>query len=712
MRIFPDLLKRLGGAVLLAVAWASGAFGGAPSMEELFWKRAWGAVEQRVIQEGNFLSLSDATFAANAFWMQKRYGDAVDLLAPRRHALPPEVRVYADLMLVLGYERTNRREEALKLGKDLWPRTSADVRYYVAYALARIYRDEGKTSEAREWFRRTVASAEDAASRLPALKALMELPGATVTDALRVLEDQPLNAQALEILKKEKKPSAGVLMALGYAAHAKGKHKEAIELLEKARRLGAGERASFWYALSLYRLGRTAEAVKVWTPVALSGDRYAHRAAERLGIAAGKGQAQVAAAVLEKVVQERRGRIRQVALFQLIKIAREYGVGDEAAWKQRLLRDEPGSSAAVEILWKDGLAAWDRGDLVQARDFWSRGAAFGPGAQWPPRFLYWLARVDDRAGRTASADASRRKLGYQYPTSTYAFRVFPRGSKPLSDDVPPSLRGTPSLLEKWGFIQYARLTLARSPSAADRFRAARIARWMEDDRGAYSLAGTLTGALATEPWMSRELLRMLYPRPYEKTVLAAGVSFDVSPELLWAVMRQESGYNPSVTSHVGAMGLMQLMPATAKDEAQRLKIPLKDAYQVDTNITLGAAHLARHLRRFVEPAKAAAAYNAGGGSVSRWEGRGRDLEEWIEAIPFLETNDYVRRVMGNWETYRLIYGDSPRRKASPDQGSRGGESPLASEDFPPEAGLSPDLSPEDAPEVPGEPPSGGENQGG
>jgi len=145
MRIFPDLLKRLGGAV----AWASGAFGGAPSMEELFWKRAWGAVEQRVIQEGIFLSLSDATFAANAFWMQKRYGDAVDLLAPRRHALPPEVRVYADLMLVLGYERTNRREEALKLGKDLWPRTSADVRYYVAYALARIYRDEGKTSEGR-----------------------------------------------------------------------------------------------------------------------------------------------------------------------------------------------------------------------------------------------------------------------------------------------------------------------------------------------------------------------------------------------------------------------------------------------------------------------------------------------------------------------------------------------------------------------------------
>lgn len=716
MRHFFILAKLLCGGILLVGSLVSGACGAQPSMEELFWQRAWGAIDQRVTQEGNFLSLSDVTFGANALWIQKRYGDAVELLAPRRHALPPEVRPYADLMLVLGYERTNRREQAMKLGTELWPRTPEDIRYYVAYAMARLHRDAGNSAEARTWFRRMVSSAEDAPSRLPALKALMELPGATTADALRVLEDQPLNARALEVLKKDKKPSAGVLLALGYASHAKGQNKEAAALLEKARRFGAGERASFWYGFSLYHLGRVGEAVKVWTPVALSGDRYAHRAAERLGIAAGKGQAKAAAAVLEKVANTRRGRVRQVALFQLIKIAREYGVGDGAVWKKRLLREEPGSPMAVEILWKEGLEAWEKGDMVQARSSWARGAAFGAGSQWPPRFLYWLARVDERTGHVASADAMRRKLGDLFPTSVYAFRVFPGGSKPVSDDVPSSLRGHPSLLEKWGFIQYARLVLARSTSASDRFRAARIAGWMEDDKGAYALAGTLTGVLAAEAWMPRELLRMLYPRPYEKTVLAAGRSFDVSPELLWAVMRQESGYDPSVTSYVGAMGLMQLMPGTAKGEAQRLKIPLRDAYHVDTNILLGTAHLAGNLKRFGEPAKAVAAYNAGGGSVSRWEGRGRDLEEWIEHIPFLETNEYVRRVLGNWEMYRLIYGDSPRRTTSPDQELRPGDGGNVSEDekvdVMEDPVLSQDETPENAPDVPEGTPPGGGNLGG
>ena len=717
MSFFVGLRKRVCLGALLVACVVPAAFGAKPSMEELFWQRSWGAIDQRVAQEGSYLSLSDVTFAANALWIQKRYGDAVALLAPRRHALPPEVRSYADLMLVLGYERTNRKAQALKLGMDLWPRTPDAVRYYVAYALARLQRDEGHVTEARNWFRRMAESAEDASSRLPALKALMDLPGATAADALRVLEDQPLNARALEILKKDKNPSARTWLALGYAAHARGQNKEAATLLEKARRLGAGERASFWYGFSLYRLGKVAEAVKVWTPVALSGDRYAHRAAERLGIAAGKGQAGPAAAVLAKVANHRRGRVRQVAFFQLIKIAREYGVGDGAMWKARLLREEPGSPMAVEILWKDGLGAWEKDDLAQARASWSRGAAFGVGAQWPPRFLYWLARVEERSGRPASADVLRRKLGNLFPTSAYAFRIFPKGSKPVSDDVPPSLRGTPSLLETWGFIQYARLVLARSTSASDRFRAARIALWMEDDKGAYSLAGTLTGVLAAEPWMPRELLQMLYPRPYEKTVLAAGRSFDVSPELLWAVMRQESGYDPAVTSYVGAMGLMQLMPGTAKGEAQRLKVPLKDAYHVDTNILLGAAHLAGHLKRFGEPAKAVAAYNAGGGSVSRWEGRGRNLEEWIENIPFLETNDYVRRVLGNWDMYRLIYGDSPRRISTPTPALRSGDAASSSEDeredIMEDPLLSQDVAPGNTPEAPeGSPAPEGESTGG
>ena len=137
---------------------------------------------------------------------------------------------------------------------------------------------------------------------------------------------------------------------------------------------------------------------------------------------------------------------------------------------------------------------------------------------------------------------------------------------------------------------------------------------------------------------------------------AAG-QFGIEPSLLWAVMRQESAVDPGVVSSAGAVGLMQLMPATARDEAARLRLGAADSWEPSTNILLGAAHLARHLKDFGSPEKALAAYNAGGGSVRRWtQGPGESLDEWVEGISYPETNEYVRKVMGNYFVYKALEG--------------------------------------------------------
>ncbi|HCA40166.1 MAG TPA: transglycosylase, partial [Aminobacterium sp.] len=101
----------------------------------------------------------------------------------------------------------------------------------------------------------------------------------------------------------------------------------------------------------------------------------------------------------------------------------------------------------------------------------------------------------------------------------------------------------------------------------------------------------------------------------------------------------------------------QLMPATGQEEARLLEMGNADLWDPATNILLGASHLARLQKRFRRLEWAVAAYNAGSGSVGKWikEGEDRPFDEWMEDIPYNETRNYVRKVMGNLFIYRVLY---------------------------------------------------------
>nr|WP_298109296.1 transglycosylase SLT domain-containing protein [uncultured Pseudomonas sp.] len=128
---------------------------------------------------------------------------------------------------------------------------------------------------------------------------------------------------------------------------------------------------------------------------------------------------------------------------------------------------------------------------------------------------------------------------------------------------------------------------------------------------------------------------------------------------VFAITRQESAFMADAKSHAGAMGLMQLMPATAKETAKRFGIPLSSpqlAYRPEVNIQLGAAYLSQIYGQFNgNRVLASAAYNAGPGRVRQWL-RGADhlaYDVWIENIPFDETRQYVQNVL----SYSVIYGE-------------------------------------------------------
>jgi soluble lytic murein transglycosylase len=162
-----------------------------------------------------------------------------------------------------------------------------------------------------------------------------------------------------------------------------------------------------------------------------------------------------------------------------------------------------------------------------------------------------------------------------------------------------------------------------------------------------------------------------YPRAHAELVRVYAPAAGVPPELLLALMREESALDPEAISAAGAVGLTQLMLPTARDVARRLKVPAPDRaglMEPATSIRIGSAYLGELLRRYGgSPALALAAYNAGENAVGRWRtaGPGLALDEFVEEIPYAETRGYVKRVLRSYASYRLLSGSAAARAGKP-----------------------------------------------
>ncbi len=162
---------------------------------------------------------------------------------------------------------------------------------------------------------------------------------------------------------------------------------------------------------------------------------------------------------------------------------------------------------------------------------------------------------------------------------------------------------------------------------------------------------------------------LLYPRPFDAEVRNAARISGLSESLIYAVMRQESLFQPRAISSANARGLMQLLPATAVATARSVGRPRPspaDLLQPAVNVPLGAAYLRQRVDLFDgQVVLALAAYNAGAGSVRRWRPDvPLDVDLWVENIPFNETRGYVQRVMWHSVVYQWLEGRRPE-DASP-----------------------------------------------
>ena len=157
-----------------------------------------------------------------------------------------------------------------------------------------------------------------------------------------------------------------------------------------------------------------------------------------------------------------------------------------------------------------------------------------------------------------------------------------------------------------------------------------------------------------------------FPLNYMELSHRWGENADVSPFLVQAIIRQESGFRTEAKSPVGALGLMQLMPRTAGYVAkiflgEKTKYKSKQVFEPDRNIKLGAMYIRMHTAYAGDRVPLAlAGYNAGPANLKRWykEYGDRELDAWVESITYREARGYVRKVFTSYTTYAALYGDA------------------------------------------------------
>lgn len=390
-------------------------------------------------------------------------------------------------------------------------------------------------------------------------------------------------------------------------------------------------------------------------------------------LSAGKGRAEPAALRAGFDRLARRDPLRAQSLLPglleradaetLARMRRSLALG--LAWSR-----EPGALAVFAALppaqidadvaaWAVRSALW-QGDTQAALHWLDQLPAAQAGEA---RWRYWRARVLQLRGQAAQSRAGYAALaqenGYYAVLAAWrqgdAYRAQPQ---PFEDDpaVQAALLAEPAiqrardlfLLDRkvWANLEWQRALAGRS--AAEQLQAARLA----SDWGWY-----LQSVILLNRHDALNRFELSYPDPYADDIRRSAARSALPPEWVYALMRQESLFDPRAVSPSNAYGLLQLLLPTARHTAKRIGLPrpsVEDLMQPAINLPLGAAYLGQMRERFGgQFAPAVAAYNAGPNAVARWlPPHPLDADRWIENVPYNETRNYVQRVTWHIAAHR------------------------------------------------------------
>jgi soluble lytic murein transglycosylase-like protein len=351
----------------------------------------------------------------------------------------------------------------------------------------------------------------------------------------------------------------------------------------------------------------------------------------------------------------------------------------------QLIKLDPLADPALQHFWDKGWAMYARGDLNGAKKYFRFIFETYTHPNVRRQSQYWYARALDRQGQKEEARAIYQKLADAPYEDLYAQHAVTRGAKRNgAKGGNPLKRQGPDWRELAEQEMPVELKLAYELSALssmrDAFNEARRNIRRENQRFAHAIMADFYHSAGNKLLMYTELrkawpqlatveqdtvplyfFKMYYPLQYGEEIEEWANERKLDPNLVRGLILQESYYNPKAKSRVGATGLMQLMPPTAKEHARRMRIPfaVSRLENPEVNIRLGTYHLRMLIDMFRGNTYfAVASYNAGQGNVLKWRraAPGKPTDEFLESIPFQETRNYVKRVTMLRSTYARITG--------------------------------------------------------
>ncbi|MBZ5529308.1 MAG: transglycosylase SLT domain-containing protein [Acidobacteriia bacterium] len=374
------------------------------------------------------------------------------------------------------------------------------------------------------------------------------------------------------------------------------------------------------------------------------------------------------------------------ANFYWVQLYRERA----AEYYRRIVENHPDSSLAATAAWR----------IIWVEYLKRNPATSGlmeayldkyPGSPYTVNAIYWMGRCAEREGNPEHARSFYNKAAGRYPMTYFGMAAAQRIEKigpgtdnpaPFLDKIPPAppLRPIDEPLpvaarERWlraqalrviGFDASAEMELKFAYYATSSPRLMAEAAQAAYEQGRFS-TGMAYARLAVTNFEARAIgdlpiavWKVLYPLPYEAAVRHEAAVNGLDPAFVAGLIRQESAFQANAVSSANALGLMQVLPMTAKLLAREahVRYARKKLFEPEYNIKLGSLYIKGLLNRAGGPEQALAAYNAGEDRISSWSAERNydEIAELVESIPFTETREYVQIVLRNAGAYRMIYG--------------------------------------------------------
>ncbi|MBZ0269780.1 transglycosylase SLT domain-containing protein [bacterium] len=568
----------------------------------------------------------------------------------------------------------------------------------------RIYRTQGQAERERRALRELLDRAPSSEEAVAAVRRMEELERPTARDRVEFAETALQNRHAA--LAREQANAALAMLA-----------DDPDPLLEGAARLALGK------AMILQReLTRARDELEL-LPDGADVEHRAEAALDRARCLWRLGQIDACLAEYDRVADSDFPKeFRATAAWEAARESKDNLRWSEAALRlSEFQRNWPDDDYADDAAWHAGRAAAEAGDVESALSSFVRVRNRYPESPFVEEAGYWIAKLEKERGHDDDACEEVGRLLRDHPDSYWTQRAretlvvdgcpadaedgpvaiddlkdwllerFPDEKPDAWEEAGETIRASAPfrrgrLLAAMGLLPEAedemdalRRSLERDPSTLLAFAESA---WRAGVTRSGMRAITVLRAKAGLPILSGEtpaaVARLLYPVDHLDSVLRWSEEYGLDPLFVYAVMREESWFDPAAESWVGARGLLQIMPSTGRDLARRVGMPgfdRADLFDPDVNIRLGTFYLSALLRELdSEPALALSAYNAGKGNALRWRRsaetdeseagagtpeavRAFDVDRYVAGITYRETYNYVQKVTRSWAIYRHLYGD-------------------------------------------------------